>query len=441
MKTQFLSFYIFIRVVLIVATSILCAFFAFKNYWFSFTFIAVVTLMFLIEFIYFIQNRFSYNQKIIDALLYDDFSLNIDEKSIIKNKSIVKLYNKTKDLHLINTSKEILYHQLLNAVPSGFLILKEEKKDRKIVFMNQFFQQLFNVPQSSSWSYLKKFIPEFCQTLEKTQFAEQKKTIEIQIQNEEKQTYVIQVSKTNIANETYDVIFLDSIQRVIEVTEKEAWLNIMQIISHEIINSLTPIHSLAHSTKTYFENDEIDKEDIDDIRLSLDTIMNRSKHLQTFVEQYRVLTSLPSPNKSRQNLLEIVKDIEHIFQSTFQTEKITFTTDIPSHINLDLDRSQFEQVLINLIKNAIYSIVEANERWIKISTKQTENRFQIIIQDSGALIDNDILSKIFLPFYTTRKNGAGIGLTLSKNIIEAHHGYLYFQQNENIKQFVIVFTR
>src|SRR5690606_5485643 len=99
------------------------------------------------------------------------------------------------------------------------------------------------------------------------------------------------------------------------------------------------------------------------------------------------------------------------FQNTFQAEKITFTTDIPNHINLDLDRSQFEQVLINLIKNAVHSVAESNEKWIKITTKQTENRFQIIIQDSGNLIDNEILSKIFLPFYTTRKNGAGIGLT------------------------------
>lgn len=441
MKINYFSFFIFLRVVFIATSGILCAFFAFKNYWYSFTFLAVVTLIVLVEFIYYIQNHFSYNQKIVSALLYDDFSLNIDENPITKNKNIVKLYNKTKDLHLLNTSKEILYHQLLNAVPSGFLILKEEENNRKIVFMNQFFQQLFDVPQSSSWNYLKKFIPEFCQTLENSQFTEQKKTIEIQIQDQEKQTYVFQLSKTTIANETYDVIFLDSIQRVIEVTEKEAWINIMQVISHEIINSLTPIHSLAHSTKLYFENDEIEQEDIEDIRLSLDTIMNRSKHLQTFVEQYRELTSLPTPNKSKQNLSNIVSDIESIFKNTFQTENITFSTTIPKQLMVDLDRSQFEQVLINLIKNAIHSVTESTEKWIQISTKQTENRLQIIFQDSGALIDNEIISKIFLPFYTTRKNGAGIGLTLSKNIIEAHQGYLYFQQNENAKQFVIVFTK
>lgn len=440
MKTNYLSFFIFLRVALIATSGILCAFFAFKNYWYSFTFFAVITLIILIEFIYYIQNHLSYNQKIVSALLYDDFSLNIDDNPITKNKNIVKLYNKTKNLHLLNTSKEILYHQLLNAVPSSFLILKEEENNRKIVFMNLSFQQLFDVPKSSSWSYLKKFIPEFCQTLENSNFKEQKKTIEIQIQNQEKQTYVIQTSKTIIANETYNVIFLDSIQRVIEATEKEAWLNIMQVISHEIINSLTPIHSLAHSTKLYFENDTIEQEDIEDIRLSLDTIMNRSKHLQTFVEQYRVLTSLPYPNKRKQNLSEIINHIESIFKNTFQTENITFSTNIPKHLMLDLDRGQFEQVLINLIKNAIHSVAESNEKTIEITTKQTENRLQIHIQDSGALIDTDIISKIFLPFYTTRKNGAGIGLTLSKNIIEAHHGYLYFQQNENTKKFVIVFS-
>ncbi|WP_291099978.1 MULTISPECIES: ATP-binding protein [unclassified Empedobacter] len=98
----------------------------------------------------------------------------------------------------------------------------------------------------------------------------------------------------------------------------------------------------------------------------------------------------------------------------------------------------FEQVLINLIKNAIYSLENAEIKSFEISSKQTDNRLQIIIQDSGQLIDEEIISKIFLPFYTTRKDGAGIGLTLSKNIIEAHKGYLYYQQNDGVKRFNII---
>lgn len=427
-----------LRILIITILLFLIAFFILKKYPFSITLALIITIIVLVETIFFIQNHLSLNQKIIHALLYDDFSLNISQNQFKKENSTVKLYQKTKDEHTFNSSKEILYHQLLNAVSSGFLILKKEENDRKIIFMNKHFQDMFNIPQLSSWNYLKKFIPQFTNALEERQFEEIKTTIDIQINGEERQAYVIQNSKTQITNEEYDVIFLDSIQRVIDVTEKEAWMNIMKVIAHEIINSLTPIYSLANTTKMYFESDELDKQDYEDIKLSLDTIMNRSLHLQTFIDQYRQLTMLPSPIKSIHNLNEIIQAIQQSFRNEFIEKNINFISSISSEISVNVDRIQLEQVFINLIKNAIYSVENSPERLIEISTIQSENRLQIIVHDSGNLIDETIVSKIFLPFYTTRKNGAGIGLTLSKTIIEAHKGYLFYKQNNGIKQFVIV---
>ena len=427
-----------IRILIITILLFLIAFFILKKYPFSITLSLIITITVLVETIFFIQNHLSQNQKIIHALLYDDFSLNFSQSQFKKENSTIKLYQKIKDEHTFNSSKEILYHQLLNAVSSGFLILKKEENDHKIIFMNKHFQNMFNIPQLSSWNYLKKFIPQFTNALEERQFEEIKTTIDIQINGEERQTYVIQNSKTQITNEEYDVIFLDSIQRVIDVTEKEAWMNIMKVIAHEIINSLTPIYSLANTTKMYFESDELDKQDYEDIKLSLDTIMNRSQHLQTFIDQYRQLTMLPSPIKSIHNLNEIIQAIQQSFRNEFIEKNINFTSSVSSEIMVNVDRIQLEQVFINLIKNAIYSVENSPERLIEISIIQSENRLQIIVHDSGNLIDETIVSKIFLPFYTTRKNGAGIGLTLSKTIIEAHKGYLFYKQNNDIKQFVIV---
>lgn len=438
MKFNTLIFQVIIRIVFLAILMFAMAFLSLKNYWFSFTFVLIVSVILIVEMIQFSKNHLSKNQRIIDALLHNDFSLNINQNQYKKDISILKLYYKVKDEHTSNSSKEILYHHLLNAVPFGFLILKKEENDRKIIFMNSHFQQMFSVPKSSSWNYLKKLIPQFCETLENKQFDDLKTTIDIQINNEERQTYLIQNTKTQITNEEYDIIYLDSIQRVIDSTEKEAWMNIMKVIAHEIINSLTPIYSLANTTKTYFENDELDKHDYEDIRLSLDTIMNRSLHLQTFVEQYRQLTMLPNPVKSVQNLKSILHGIEQSYSTEFQQKKISFRNLISENVEVNIDRILFEQVLINLIKNAIYSVENAEHKSIEISCKQTENRLQIMIQDSGQLIDEEIVSKIFLPFYTTRKDGAGIGLTLSKNIIEAHKGYLYYQQNDGVKRFNIV---
>ena len=140
---------------------------------------------------------------------------------------------------------------------------------------------------------------------------------------------------------------IDSIQRVIDSTEKEAWMNIMKVIAHEIINSLTPIYSLANTTKTYFETDNLDKNDYDDIRLSLDTIMNRSQHLQTFVEQYRQLTMLPNPVKSTQNLYEIIQGIEQSFSAEFHQKNIVFQNLIPENIKRPINffLKDFEKLL------------------------------------------------------------------------------------------------
>ncbi len=425
----------FVLLLLLTAT----AYFAFKNYWFSVTFLLSLVIMSLGELIYLVRLHLLYYQKIIVSLLHDDFSLDLNESQFKSNDETLKLYKKIKAEKQLNDSKEILYHQLLNATSSGFLILKRTEDDRKIIFMNKHFQSIFNIPKSTSWKYLKKFIPKFCETFEESDFQEIKSTFTIEIQGEERQTYIIQNSKTAIANQTYDIIILDSIQRVIDSTEKEAWMNVMKVIAHEIINSLTPIASLASTTKLYFETNELTNDDYDDIRLSLDTIINRSIHLQKFVDQYRQLTMLPDPVKTKVNIQKLIREVHHAFRHELEEKNINFVYDTSQVTIVNADRVQLEQVVINLLKNAIFSVARENIRVIRVDIKQQTNRLQIIFEDSGTFIDDAIVSKIFLPFYTTRKNGVGIGLTLSKNIVEAHNGYLYYKQSNNKKQFVIVF--
>jgi len=438
MKSLKIAVSITLRFVVLLCLLTTTAYFAFKNYWFSVAFLLSLVLISVSELVYFSRLQLLYYQKIILSILHDDFSLDLTENQFKSKNETLKLYKKIKAEKQLNDSKEILYHQLLNATSSGFLILKKTEDDRKIIFMNQHFQSIFDIPRSSSWKYLKKFIPRFCETLEQFDFEEIKSTFTIEVEGKERETYIVQNSKTTVANETYDIIILDSIQRVIASTEKEAWMNVMKVIAHEIINSLTPIASLASTTKLYFEADELTPNDYDDIRLSLDTIKNRSVHLQKFVDQYRQLTMLPDPIKTAVSVQKLIRDVYHTFQYELEEKNITFVYDTSQEITLHADAVQLEQVFINLLRNAIHAVDLESVKFIRVNFKTTINRLQIIFEDSGALIDEAILSKIFLPFFTTRKNGAGIGLTLSKNIVEAHNGYLYYQQNDNKKQFIIV---
>jgi len=130
-------------------------------------------------------------------------------------------------------------------------------------------------------------------------------------------------------------------------------------------------------------------------------------------------------------------DCLRIMAPILKAENIELVNEINSSRSILIDKNQIEQVIINLITNSIYALKEKSEKKIFLSSYTENNRFFIIISDNGKGIDSEIRDKVFLPFFTTRKDGAGIGLTLSKNIIEAHGGYLSYQTEDDKTSFVI----
>jgi signal transduction histidine kinase len=164
---------------------------------------------------------------------------------------------------------------------------------------------------------------------------------------------------------------------------------------------------------------------------------NRSNHLQEFVESYRKLAMLPSPKKEKTELSELLESCLQIMQPLFKKEQITVENLVDFNRWVLVDKNQMEQVIINLLTNSMYALAEKEVKEITISAEVKEKRIYLIITDTGTGIDSEIEDKIFLPFFTTRKDGAGIGLTLSKNIIEAHGGYLAFENGENQTKFTV----
>ena len=273
--------------------------------------------------------------------------------------------------------------------------------------------------------------------IEKTEFSELKSAISIKIEEQDLQTFMLQTSHTQTYNKEYFIILLDSIQRVIEKKEKEAWINLMKIISHELMNSLTPIRALSQNLLQIVDQEKLEEDDFEDIKSSISTIINRSDHLQDFVESYRKLAMLPTPVKEMTQINALFDDCLRVMNPILKSEKIELINEINSSRSILIDKNQMEQVIINLITNSIYALKGKREKQLFLSSYTENNRFFIIISDNGKGIDPEIQDKIFLPFFTTRKDGAGIGLTLSKNIIEAHGGYLSYQTDEDKTSFVI----
>lgn len=387
---------------------------------------------------FFVKNQLQFYDRTLLSILNNDFSTNFPQENKKDNfQTLYLLYETLKIREQEQTSKELIYRSLLNNIETAAIILEKENDDWNIFLMNDCFSDLFKVPKVSHWKYLKNYIPSLCAEIEKTDFSELKSAISIKIEEQDLQTFMLQTSRTQTYNKEYFIILLDSIQRVIEKKEKEAWINLMKIISHELMNSLTPIRALSQNLLHIVDQESLEEDDFDDIKSSISTIINRSDHLQVFVENYRKLAMLPTPTKEMTPINALFEDCLRIMSPILKAENIELINDIHSSRSIMIDKNQMEQVIINLITNSVYALKEKDEKKMYVSSYTENNRFFITISDNGKGIDPEIQDKVFLPFFTTRKDGAGIGLTLSKNIIEAHGGYLSYQTDEDKTSFVI----
>jgi len=407
-------------------------------FYFNALLVGFFAFLMLAEMYFFVKNQLQFYDRTLFSILQNDFSTNFPEENKKDNfKSLYLLYETLKVQQQEQKSKELIYRSLLNNIDSAALILEKENDDWNIFLMNDCFSDLFKVPKVSHWKYLKNYLPSLCNEIEKTEFGELKSAISIKIEDQDLQTFMLQTSRTQTYNKEYYIILLDSIQRVIEKKEKEAWINLMKIISHELMNSLTPIRALSQNLLHIVDQENLEEDDFDDIKSSISTIINRSDHLQVFVENYRKLAMLPTPSKQMTPINALFDDCLRIMSPILKAENIELISDIHSSRSILIDKNQMEQVIINLITNSVYALKEKNEKKMYVSSYTENNRFFITISDNGKGIDPEIQDKVFLPFFTTRKDGAGIGLTLSKNIIEAHGGYLSYQTDEDKTSFVI----
>jgi nitrogen fixation/metabolism regulation signal transduction histidine kinase len=429
---------LFIRVLLVMTLFFLCVFLIYKTFYYNAVLVGAFVVIALFEMYFYIKNESLFYDKTLLSILQNDFSTNFPEENKKGNfKNLYLLYDTLKVQKQEQTSKELVYRSILNSIDTATLILEKENEEWDIFLMNDCFSNLFKVPKVSHWKYLKNYLPSLCDEIEKVEFAELKTAISIKIESQDLQTFMLQTSHTKTYNKEYFIILLDSIQRVIEKKEKEAWINLMKIISHELMNSLTPIRALSQNLLHIVDQEALEEEDFDDIKSSISTIINRSDHLQVFVENYRKLAMLPTPNKVMTPINALFEDCMRIMTPILKAENIELINEINSSRSILIDKNQMEQVIINLITNSVYALKDKSEKKMFLSSYSENNRFFIIISDNGKGIDPAIKDKVFLPFFTTRKDGAGIGLTLSKNIIEAHGGYLSYQTDEDKTNFVI----
>jgi signal transduction histidine kinase len=235
------------------------------------------------------------------------------------------------------------------------------------------------------------------------------------------------------AKETLNLLSIQDIRIELEQNELDSWQKLIRVLTHEISNSISPIASLANTTKKYYVNKDtgsaVKLDEIDDALLhktidSLDTIESTGRGLIDFVGKYKSLTALPQPKFETFRIRDLFDKLQALLVEEADSNNIVLEfSSSPETLELKADINLMEMVLINLIKNAFQALENSKGGKVVVSAyRNVENRVEIITKDNGAGIPASIIDDIFIPFYTTKNKGSGIGLSLSRQIMRLHRG-------------------
>lgn len=252
----------------------------------------------------------------------------------------------------------------------------------------------------------------------------------------------IQSTELRIRGIDVKLITLQNIQPELQKQELEAWQNLTRVLRHEIMNSITPISSLTSTLREILDHDMIQKENhyelkdegAEDLREGLSTIENRSKGLIKFIDAYREYTSLPKPKMVTVRLKDLIENVAQLMKTELKKTSIDFQYEWSSeYLTIQADVEMIEQVLINLLKNAIEALHETPDAKLRLSGRYDENVIKIEVTDNGPGIIKEALEHIFVPFYTTKRTGSGIGLSLSRQIMQMHNGSLSVESEPDVR--------
>jgi signal transduction histidine kinase len=243
------------------------------------------------------------------------------------------------------------------------------------------------------------------------------------------------------------IISLQDIRHELDEKELDSWQKLIRVLTHEIMNSIAPIISLTGTLRQLFttgtqpvQRPEIDKSTVENMILGLDIIEERGKALVTFVDNYRKLTRIPKPEFAAFNIREWLDTIYLLQKARIEALGISYESSIDSRIReISGDKKLLTQVVINILNNAMEALEDIQQgRKIRMSAELSkQNRPLLRISNNGPGIPDNLLEKIFIPFFTTREEGSGIGLSLSHQIMRLHNGYIHVESTEDLTSFVI----
>ncbi len=370
------------------------------------------------------------------AILQNDFTNTYSEKS--KGKSFADLYaafNKiTEQFRLLSADKEaqFLYLEMLvEHVKVGILSFDETGH---IHLMNEAMKKLVSRSHVHSLKALELTDKTLVDVFHAIRPGENKLVNTI-IENKVLQL-AIHAAEFKLQGKHYKLVSAQNIKNELEAKEMEAWQKLIRVLTHEIMNSVSPIASLSHTLHTMVKTKKGSAEwagaaVMENLEHGLEAIKVRSEGLQNFTQAYRSLTKIPQPVFATLNIREWLLPIGALFENELALKNIAFNILIAdAQLEIAADKELLAQVIVNLVRNAIDAVGNTPNPEIIISAYAAGDKVHILVRDNGQGIPPDMLDKIYIPFFTTKKNGSGIGLALSKQILQLHNAQLQVQSEE-----------
>ena len=316
-----------------------------------------------------------------------------------------------------------LSHSSLEEIPSGVIAWNSEGK---IILANSMALLLLGFEQLIFVRQLKQRYPEIRDFLQQNKI--QKPAV---IHSIGKRQLSLSLNYMKLESETITLLAIKDISNELSEKESESWSKLTRVLTHEIMNTIAPIVSLAQTLSARPQTDE-------KITRGLNVIREQSERLMEFTESYRHLSCLPEPVKETFSLTTALHNLGILLQSDFEMAHIRFTLrSTPNDITVEGDEKQLSQVFLNLLKNSIQALEGETEGEIEINLTQCE-KLRIHITDNGKGIPIGLQEKIFVPFFTTKTEGMGIGLSLCQQIIKKHEGNFYLQESQKGKTVFVI---
>jgi nitrogen fixation/metabolism regulation signal transduction histidine kinase len=422
------SIQVIARIILIVANALVLSWiFGNMQLFFNQIILAVILILQSWELIHFTNHTNRELTRLFIAIKHSDFSATFNQPSMGKSfrdlqQSMNDIVQSYRDVKIEKEAQYQFLQLLVNQIQVGIISVMDDS----IILINPVAEKILGVKGVRNWKMLEQMNPAVASQLKD----DGKKLIEVRSKGGLK-ILAVEVSSLIMIDNSYQLITLQDINSEIEQKEIEAWHKLIRILTHEIMNSVTPIASLSETMQAMLSDKSgnqkplgaIGEETVKDIRFSLNTIQKRSERLIDFVENYRRLTRIPKPVLTDVNVETLLLSIEDLMRNEIASGNIKLKIEVENpDLQLNIDPSLIEQLLINLIRNSIHALEERADKKIYIRAYTEDQAVVVEVNDNGKGIPERELKEIFVPFFSTKKEGSGIGLSLSKQIMSLHGG-------------------